>query len=344
MSRDSKNTHLAHDGLVKAVFTHVNYAAQEFRCALPAAIVDRLDLSALQLCGQSFVDEDLKQYHIDFLYSVPLDGHDAYIYLLLEHQSTVDMLMPYRLWQYMGAVWAWHLDEHKESKQLPAVIPLVLHHSKRGWTGPRTLRELLMLPEDSKEALKDYLPQLGFILDDISVQNDQELRARAMQAVPLLALWAFKYTRHAPDLLDRMVDWAQVVRDVLEAPRGMQAMARIVRYILSKSETEPNALKQRMLEIAGEKALEAFMTGAEILRQEGIREGKREGIREGIREGRREGHDEALRATLVQLLEQRFGALSPTAHERIAAADGERLARWVKRVIPAAELADVFDD
>ena len=90
------------------------------------------------------------------------------------------------------------------------------------------------------------------------------------------------------------------------------------------------------------------MTGAEVLRQEGIREGRREGIREGkregIREGRREGHEEALRVTLVAQLEQRFGALSPTAHERIAAADGEQLARWVKRVIPAAELAEVFDD
>ncbi len=86
------------------------------------------------------------------------------------------------------------------------------------------------------------------------------------------------------------------------------------------------------------------MTGAEVLRQEGIREGKREGIREGKREGRREGHEEALRAMLVAQLEQRFGALSPTARERIATADGEQLARWVKRVIPAAELADVFDD
>ncbi len=346
-AHDSNDIHEPHDTLARAVFSHVHYAAEEFRCALPAAIVDRLELSALQLCNETFVGKDMRKLHVDFLYRAPLDGAEAYIYLLMEHQSTVDKLMPFRLWQYMGAIWAWYLQGHQGQTQLPVVIPMVLHHSKKGWTGPRTIRDLFMLPEDGKEALEGYLPQLSFILDDISLQEDHELRARAMQAVPRLALWALKNARHESDLLHKMQDWVEVLREVSEAASGAEAIGTIMRYILNQSETDPKALGQFLLEQVGEKALEAYMTGAEVLRQEGVREGKREGVREGrregMREGRREGHDEALRATLVDLLEQRFGALSPTAHERIAAADGEQLARWVKRVIPAAELADVFD-
>ena len=81
-------TSTPHDALVKATFSQVHYAADEFRTALPSAIVERLDLDQLQLCSGSFVDDELRAQYADLLYAVPLDGRQAFVYLLLAAVAT----------------------------------------------------------------------------------------------------------------------------------------------------------------------------------------------------------------------------------------------------------------
>jgi hypothetical protein len=41
----------------------------------------------------SFVDEALKWRYSDLLFTAPLDGRDAFVYLLAGHQSSADPLM-----------------------------------------------------------------------------------------------------------------------------------------------------------------------------------------------------------------------------------------------------------
>ncbi|GAB4563791.1 MAG: hypothetical protein Tsb0020_13260 [Haliangiales bacterium] len=135
--------HDAHDSLVKAMFSRVDYAADELRIALPAALVARLDLAALRLCPGSFVSPDLRKQHTDLLYSAPLDGHQAFLYLLLEHQSTVDRIMPYRMLRYMIRIWDRYLSDHSDATRVPVIIPLVMHHSDTGWSGPTSLGGLV---------------------------------------------------------------------------------------------------------------------------------------------------------------------------------------------------------
>jgi hypothetical protein len=53
---------------------------------------------------------------------------------------------------------------------------------------------------------------------------------------------------------------------------------------------------------------------------------------------------EALRALLIKLLTERFGAVPEAALTRIQAADAEQLARWGERVLSAASLDDVLAD
>ena len=319
--------HDSHESLAKAMFSRVEYAAAEFRYALPPAVVEQLDLDALKLCPGSFVSDELRKQHTDLLYSVPLDGEEAFIYLLLEHQSKVDKLMPYRLWQYVGAIWEWYLADHEGATTLPVVIPVVLHHSEKGWTAPTSIGELFALNDEVRSTLGEYLPALRLVLDDLSTQADDELRSRAMSAVPKLALWALKNARHAPDLVALLHDWVEVVRQVATAPNGVRALAMILRYILDHSDTDPTVLRSFLVNTAGEQAREAFMTGAEKLRQE----------------GREQGRDEALRDMLFELLSQRFGDLPEQTRQRIEQADPDDVKRWTRRVIPAATLGDVFE-
>ena len=165
------------------------------------------------------MSDELRKQHTDLLYSVPLDGAEAFLYLLLEHQSTVDKLMPYRLWRYIGKIWEWYLDDHDGATNLPVIVPVVLHHSEKGWAAPTSIVELFALSSEALCALGDYLPQLRLVLDDLSTQADDELRSRAMAAVPKLALWALKNARNSPDLITLLHDWVEIVREIATAPK-----------------------------------------------------------------------------------------------------------------------------
>ncbi len=79
-----------HDALFKAAFSQVELAAEELRCVLPPELLADLDLASLTLESGSFVDEALRERHTDLLYSLELDGRSARIYVLFEHQSSVD--------------------------------------------------------------------------------------------------------------------------------------------------------------------------------------------------------------------------------------------------------------
>jgi hypothetical protein len=72
---------------------------------LPADLVDRLDLDRLARVSGSFVDTTLRWRHSDLLFTAPLDGHDAFVYVLVEHQSNTDALMPFRMLRYMVRIW-----------------------------------------------------------------------------------------------------------------------------------------------------------------------------------------------------------------------------------------------
>ena len=85
---------------------------------MPAALVARLVFATLALRPGSYVDEALKERHSDLLFSIQtIGGAPLLVYLLFEHQSTVDTLMVYRLLRYMVRIWEDYLAAHPEAKR-----------------------------------------------------------------------------------------------------------------------------------------------------------------------------------------------------------------------------------
>lgn len=124
-----------HDALFRGTFSDVTHAAGLLRHLLRRSI-PRMQWSTLRLCPGSFVDRSLRNRHSDLLFTVQCGDREAYLYLLLEHQSTSDPLMPFRLLVYMVRVWERHVREHPGVTRLPAIVPMVVHHSREGWTSP----------------------------------------------------------------------------------------------------------------------------------------------------------------------------------------------------------------
>ena len=83
-----------------------------------------------------------------------------------------------RIWWSVGDIWRQHIRENPDGERLPLVLPMVVHHSAKGWTAATCIRELLATTPAVCEAMGEQLPQLGFYLDDLSTQADEELMDR----------------------------------------------------------------------------------------------------------------------------------------------------------------------
>lgn len=99
-----------HDRLFKRIFEDREHAAGQLRSMLPGEVAEPLDWQTLELCSGSFVDPALVPHHTDLLFSIAWhDRSRARAYLLFEHQSTTDGMMPFRLLRYLVRIWdRWH--------------------------------------------------------------------------------------------------------------------------------------------------------------------------------------------------------------------------------------------
>lgn len=97
-----------HDALFRKTFSNVENAAAELRAILPEALLSQLDLSTLRLVPGSYVDARLASSQSDLVFAAELSGKPVLIYILFEHQSSVEELMPLRILKYVVQV----LDQH----------------------------------------------------------------------------------------------------------------------------------------------------------------------------------------------------------------------------------------
>ena len=121
-----------------------------------------------------------------------------------------------------------------------------------------------------------------------------------------------------------------VVREVVRAPHGLEALAQVMRYILEVNEhVGPEALPALLERDLGPEAKDAIMTAGQRLIEQGRQQGRQQGIQE----------------LLLLLLRQRFGdAVDAHVKQRIVTASIEQIEVWSARVLSAATLAELFAD
>jgi len=86
-----------HDKFFKAAMSDIRVAREFFENFLPEDIRQYVDFNKLELCPKSYIDENLKSSESDILYKTQVHKKMGYLYLLAEHQSTADPLMPFHL-------------------------------------------------------------------------------------------------------------------------------------------------------------------------------------------------------------------------------------------------------
>ncbi|WP_345890038.1 Rpn family recombination-promoting nuclease/putative transposase [Paenibacillus dendritiformis] len=75
-----------------------------------------MDETNVQEIPHSYVLQDFKRKEADLVYRVKLNGQDVVFYLLLEMQSRVDFLMPYRLLLYQVEIWRYLMKDQEKRR------------------------------------------------------------------------------------------------------------------------------------------------------------------------------------------------------------------------------------
>lgn len=254
-----------HDAVFKTFLSRVETARDFIEIHLPPALIKLCKLETLRLESGSFIEDDLRPYFNDILYSLQTTTGRGYIHVLIEHQSSPDKHMAFRLLRYAVAAMQQHLNAGH--KKLPLVIPILFYHGKRSpypWT-------LNWLDEFHDPNAARQLYSHAFPLVDITTIPDEEImQHRSMAALTLvqkhirLRDMAQLEDKLASLFVSGLLSGQQIIVLVNYMVRAGQA--RNVQKLLY-------GLAQRVPE-HGDK----FMTMAEELkmigRKEGIQEGK----------------------------------------------------------------------
>lgn len=292
----ANGTPTPHDLAFKQFLTHPATARDFMELHLPAELRAMCDFNTLKLESGSFVEENLRPYFSDVLYGMKTtDGDDGYIHVLIEHQSTPDRHMAFRLLRYAVAAMQRHLDGGH--KKLPLVIP-VLFYAGRRRPYPYSTRWLdgFKHPE-----LAANLYSGNFPLVDVTVIPDDEIMGhRSMAALTLLQKHIHR--RDLSDLLDNLVIL------LLREPLTRQQVNSLINYLLQAGETSDAGAFVQDLAQRVPQYEEELMTIAQQLEQKGIEKGIEKGIQlgeqRGIEKGRNDGKFEVARTMLQNGLDR----------------------------------------
>lgn len=295
----------------------IRVAREFFETYLPKDILKVVDLNHLELSSSTYVDEELKGSASDILYKTQMGDKPAFLYLL-EHQSSQDKLMPFRLLKYMVRIWDQYLSQmkgKKEDKTLPLIIPIVFYHGRQPYTYSRDIRNLINAP---KELIDKHLFAPFYLVDTHAI-SDETLRQQHW-----FGTMAF-FMKHVfeRDFLPYLQDILPLLHK-LEQLDGSNFVVTLLNYVVTTAEINVEKLIEIVKEGLSTSTGEKIMTAAEQLRREGRIEGEQ--------------------AMLMKLLHRRFPSSQPTYEKRIKYATAEELLLWGEKVLDAKTIDDVFGE
>ncbi|EAR4288726.1 Rpn family recombination-promoting nuclease/putative transposase [Salmonella enterica] len=268
MDNEKGHNRPGHDGLFKLFLREPDTARDFLAVHLPADIRSQVRLDTLKLEPGSFVDQKLRELHSDVLYSVETaEGHAGYIYCLVEHQSTADRMMAWRMMRYSMAVMDAHLKKGNDT--LPVVVPLLFYQGTvRPYPYSTDWMDCFDVPALAREVYSRPWP-----LVDVSVMEDRDLQSHRRMALLELVQ---RDIRHR--------DAASLLRDVVQlirlAGNTREQVEAVLCYIIYNGMTS-ESITPFLYELAGEipEYKELIMgTIAQQLKEEGIQLGIQQGI------------------------------------------------------------------
>lgn len=258
--------HQPHDKLFRSVFSDPAEAAVLLRDVLPAPLRRDIRWNTLSLLPGSFLDDQLRATESDLLFEVFHAGlpEPIRLYVLLEHQSSPDRWMAFRLLKYCCRIWD---RDATGSNRLSPIVPVVFYLGPRRWNHPTELAELF--PQACHEW--SWVPRFNYLLLDRSGMEPEQATGDTGGRIAQLLMFAVFTTSM------RSVHRALELAASLVAAEGTRHWPQFLKYLLATQEREGVEAFAQALQRHGNRKGGEIMSYAQQLLDEGLAEGKRQG-------------------------------------------------------------------
>jgi hypothetical protein len=313
-------------------------------------VIGLIDFTRMRRVPTSFVGRDFRHLESDVLLTAPLllpDQSDpsatVWVYVLIEHQSKPDRLMPFRFLEYVVQIFRsqqreW-LRKHKtlDDFQFSLVIPVVFYTGRVRWEEIGTLAELVAEGARFRRLIPHFEPLfLGLA----------EIPADTLESEGGYFGWALRLLQEREARPEEFRALAERVLNQLAEQSGGQRerwlellsyLHALVYYNRADAEHVPI---HELMEASARSGFEQrevknmVRTMADALKDEGRAEGEKKGREEGREEGRK--------ASLILLLNKKFGDIPGKVIQKIhRVKDASLLDTWIERVLTADSLEEM---
>jgi len=319
--------------------------------------VNWIDFSRARLVRTTFVARDFRHVEADVVLTAPLHRLQGgqrrllWLYLLIEHQSQPDLLMPLRILDYVVQIFKAQMRIWSRTHasfagfRLQPVLPVVLYTGIQRWSSPGTLADLVEMAERFRqftpifEPLFVNLPAMtparletagGFFGRVLRLVQQREAQPRAFQHLLEQVVASLEEMPPAERL--RWLELLSYIHALVYHERHGSEHARLQETIQASVQSE---LHQREVATMGQ-------TIAEKLKSEGRREGLKKGLKKGLEKGQRVEAVRVRRETLLRLLQKRYHDLPFAVADAVGkTTDVKQLDTWLDRFAIAQSLTDI---
>lgn len=272
-----------HDKLFRETWSDPANVRSFLQHYLPAEVLTLTDLESLEICKDSFVEKELREYFSDMLYKVKFYDSPGYVYILFEHKSYHEKWIHLQLLEYMLKIWRQSMKQDK-SAGLPVVIPLVLFHGKSSW--PSDYIRFSSLLSGPTDLLSAYIPDFSFVLYDLARFSDDQIKGTIMARVVMMM---YKYILD-PNLGEKLPGIFSLMRELMEKETGLQHLEAVLRYLFNTVDhISTDDIKTIVAQSLSDREGDFIMTLAEKLKKEGFEKGVEQGMQQGMQQGMLKG-------------------------------------------------------
>jgi predicted transposase/invertase (TIGR01784 family) len=274
------NIHHIHDKFFKQSLKEKKIALAFLRAHLPPKLYNRIDPNSLVLTDKSFITAEHREIHSDIIYRCTIDGASAYLFFLIEHESTSnEKYLPLKKLEYCIYAMKDHLKQGHT--HLPIIIQICIYHGKESpYPHSTNIYDYFENPRLAREFAFDK----SYFLIDLTTLTDEEIKQHDVAALMELL---FKHARDR-DLLKIFKQARELVHWILEEV-GYGYFESVIKYLLRNQ--KPQKIEKfmgRLIQILPEEKAMIMSIGdalEERGRQKGIKQGNLETARRMLHDG-----------------------------------------------------------
>ena len=235
----------------------------------------------------NLIEDDIEKYEKEFRTSEFNDIEADVVYkiknknafILIEHQSSVDIKMPYRILRYKCAIIESAIDKKRFKEQgykIPTVIPIVLYTGKRKW------KKLSI--NDIEEKIEGYQENwLEYTLIDANKFSKEKLLEDNLIISKAMLI---EKSKNKEELYKNIEDIINIQKE--KNTFDNLQLEKLIKYELSETK-DKNIMNEFIEKIRNIEGRDEIMTNASRIINREIRKQRKAGLEQGLEQGFKQG-------------------------------------------------------